>query len=57
MAVDIVEQTAHVLAQGVIKNQERVRFRTAHGLRLLEQILNATVIDAVLEPWRFGEEA
>ena len=33
------------------------RLGTAHRFRLLEQILDATVIDAVLEPRRFGEEA
>ena len=52
MAIDVVEQTSHMLAQRVIQNQERVRFRTADRLRLLEQILDATVIDAVLEPRR-----
>jgi hypothetical protein len=57
MAIDIVEQAPHVLAQRVIKNQERVSFRTADCLRLLEQILDTTIIDAVLEPRRFGEEA
>ena len=57
MAIDIVEQTAPRLAQRVIQHQERVRFRTADRLRLLEQIRDATVIDAVLEPRRFGEEA
>ncbi len=57
MVIDIVEQTAHMLAQRVIQNQERVRFRTADRFRLLEQIRDATVIDAVLEPRRFGEEA
>jgi hypothetical protein len=57
MAIDIVEQTAHMLAQGVIKDQACVGLRTTDRLRLLEQILDATVIDAVLEPQRFGEEA
>src|SRR6266511_6226360 len=57
VAIDIVEQAPHMLAQRVIKNQERVRFRTADRLRLLEQIRDATVIDAVLEPRRCGEEA
>jgi hypothetical protein len=36
MAVHIVEQTAHMLAQGVIKNQERVSLRPAYLLGLLE---------------------
>src|SRR2546428_11861205 len=57
MVIDIVEQTAHMLAQRVIQNQERVRFRTADRFRLLEPIRDATVIDAVLEPRRCGEEA
>jgi hypothetical protein len=57
MAIDIVEQTAYMLAQRVIQNQERVRFRTADRFRLLEQIRDATVIDTVLEPRRCGEEA
>src|SRR6266571_4719201 len=57
MAINIIEQTAHMLAQRIIKDQDRVSFRTADGFRLLEQILDATVIDAVLEPRCFGEEA
>jgi hypothetical protein len=57
MAINIIEQTAHMLAQRIIKDQERVSFRTADRFRLLEQIRDATVIDAVLEPRRFGEEA
>ena len=57
MTVDIVKQIPHMLAQGIIENQDGVSFRTTNRLRLLEQILDATVIDAVLEPWRFREEA
>jgi hypothetical protein len=56
MAIDVVEQTAHMLAQGVIEDQRGVGLRAADGMRLLEQILKPTVIDAVLEPWRFGKE-
>src|SRR6266705_3446293 len=57
MTVHIVEETPHMLAQGVIEDQDRVSLRTAHCLRLLEQIHEPTVIDAVLEPRRFREEA
>jgi hypothetical protein len=57
MTVHRVEETPHMLAQGVIKHQDRVSLRTAYRLRLLEQILDTPVIDAVLEPRRFGEEA
>src|SRR3989454_4418577 len=57
MTVHIVEETPHMLAQGVIEDQDRVSPRTAHCLRLLEQIHEPTVIDAVLEPRRFREEA
>ena len=57
MTIDIVEQTPHMLAQGIIQDQERVSLRPAYLFGLLEQILDATVIDAVLEPRRFGEEA
>jgi len=57
MTVDIVEQTPHMLAQGIIENQDCVSFRTTDRLRLLEQVRDATVIDAVLEPRRFREEA
>src|SRR5215470_9498100 len=57
MTIDIVEQTVYVLAQGVIKNQERVRLRPAYLLGLLEQIRDTTLIDAVLKPGRFREEA
>ncbi len=57
MAINIIEQTAHRLAQRIIKEQERVRFRTANRFRLLEQIRDATVMNAVLEPRRCGEEA
>ena len=57
MAIDIVEQTSDMLAQRVIEDQRCVSLRTAYGLRLLEQIRQPTVIDTVLDPWRFGEEA
>src|SRR6266478_6484721 len=57
MAIHIIEQTAHRLAQRIIKEQERVRFRTANRFRLLEQRRDATVMNAVLEPRRCGEEA
>ena len=57
MAIDIVEQTPHMLTQGVIEDQERVSLRTADRLGLLEQIREPTVVDTVLEPRRFREEA
>jgi hypothetical protein len=57
MTIDIVKQTPHMLAQGVIKNQERVSLRPAYLLGLLEQILDTPVVDAVLKPRRFGEKA
>jgi hypothetical protein len=57
MAIDIVEQTPDMLAQRVIEDQRCVSLRTAYGLRRLEQIRQPTVIDTVLDPWRFGEEA
>jgi len=57
MAIDLVEQTAHMRAQRVIQPQERVRLWTADRFRLLEQIRDATVIDTVLEPGGFREEA
>src|SRR5207302_5157726 len=57
MTVHIVEETAHMLAQGVIEDQYRVSLRATSRLRLLEQIVEPTVIYAVLEPGRLGEEA
>ena len=57
MTVHIVEETAHMLAQGIIQNQQRVSLCTAHRFRLLEQIRDTTVVDAVLEPRCFGEKA
>ena len=57
MAVHIVEETAHMLAQGVIEYQRGVGLRTADCFGLQQQILKPPVIDTVLEPWRFGEEA
>src|SRR5262249_21731096 len=57
MAVHIVEQTPHMLAQSVIKNQERVSLRPAYLLGLLEEIRDATVVEAVVKPRRFREEA
>src|SRR5215510_9809865 len=57
MTVNIVEQIPYMLAQGIIQNQDRIRFRSTDRLRLLEQIRDATVIDAVLEPRRCREEA
>src|SRR5713101_3940137 len=57
MAIDIVEETPHLLTQGIIEDQERVSLRTAYLLGLLEEIDEPTVIDAVLEPRRVREEA
>src|SRR6266852_2302319 len=57
MAVHIVEQTAHMLTQGVIEYQRGVGLRIAHPFRLLEQIREPTVVDALLEPRRLEEEA
>src|SRR5215813_4638250 len=57
MTVDVVKQTPHMLAQGIIENQGCVSFWTTNRFRLLEQILDATVIDVVLEPRRCREEA
>src|SRR5438067_2892167 len=57
MAIDIVEETPHVLTQGIIEDQQRVRLRTAYLLGLLKQILNATAVYTIVKPWRFGEEA
>src|SRR6266404_6139021 len=48
MTIHVVEQTTHMLTQGVIEYQSGVGFRTADGLRLLEEILDPTVIDALL---------
>jgi hypothetical protein len=56
MAIHIGEQTAHMLTQGIIEDQHGVGLRTADRFRLLEQIRDPTVIDAVLEPGRFREE-
>ena len=55
MTVDIVKQTPHMLAQGIIENQDGVSFRTTNRFCLLEQILDATIIVVVLEPRRFRE--
>ena len=57
VAIDIVEQAPHMLAQGVIEDQRGVGLRAAHRFRLLEQIREPTLIDAGLEPRRFREEA
>ena len=57
MTVDLVEQTAHMFAQGISENQHGIDLQTADRLRLLEQIRDATGIDTVLEPRRFRKEA
>ena len=48
MAIDIVEQTAHMLTQSIIENQRGVGLRTAYCFRLLEEIGDPTIIDAAL---------
>ena len=53
----IVEETPHMLTQGIIEDQEPVSLRTAYLLGLLEEIDEPPVIDAVLEPGRLREEA
>jgi hypothetical protein len=57
VAVDIVEQTAPMFAQGVIEYEHRVSLRIADQFRLLEQIRDAPVIDTVLEPRCVREKA
>ena len=57
MAIDVVEHTAHMLTQGIIEDQRRGSLRTADRLRLLEQIREPTVVDAILKLGRFREEA
>ena len=57
MEINIVEETAHMLTQGIIEDQERVSFRTADRFGVLEEIDEKTVIDAVLERRRYREEA
>lgn len=57
MAVHIVKQTPHMLTQGIIEDQGRVGPRPADLLGLLEHLLDATVVDALLKPWRFGKKA
>src|SRR6478752_5940082 len=46
MAVHIVEETPHMLTQGIIEDQECISLRTAYPLGLLEEINEPTVIDA-----------
>ena len=57
MAVHVVKETAHMLAQGVIEYQGCVGLRTADPFRLLEEIGDATIVDLLLKPGRFREEA
>ena len=57
MAVHVVKETAHMLAQGVIEYEGCVGLRTADPFRLLEEIRDSTIVDLLLKPGRFREEA
>ena len=57
MAVHVVKETAHMFAQGVIEYEGCVGLRTADPFRLLEEIRDATIVDLLLKPGRFREEA
>jgi hypothetical protein len=57
MAIDMVEETPHMLTQRIIKDQESVSLWTTYLLRLLEEIAEPPVIDAVLKPRCFREKA
>ena len=57
MAVHVVKETAHMFAQGVIEYEGCVSLRTADPFRLLEEIRDATIVDLLLKPGRFREEA
>src|SRR2546428_5999322 len=50
MAVHLVKETAHMLAQGVIEYQGCVRLPAADPLRLLEEIRDSTIVDLFLKP-------
>src|SRR6266576_945321 len=57
VAVDIVEEAAHMFAQGIIDGQERFTAAPAMGLGLLQHEAEATSIDGVLTPRSLGEKA
>src|SRR5262249_18393901 len=57
MAVHVVKETAHMLAQGVIEYEGGVGLRTADPFRLLEEIRDATIVDLLLKTGCFREEA
>jgi hypothetical protein len=57
VAAHIVKETADTLAQGVTKDQGRVRLGPTYCLRLPEQRGELTVIDLVSELRRVGEAA
>jgi hypothetical protein len=46
-----------MLAQGVIYHQRRFSLRSAYRFRLLKRVAHTPLIDLILEPWRFREEA
>lgn len=57
MAINIVEEASHMLTQGIIKDQDPVSLWTTYLLSVLEEIDEPPVIDTVLEPRCFREEA
>jgi hypothetical protein len=57
VTIHVREQTAHMLAQGVIHDQRCCRFRAAVGFGLLQEVANAAVVDLGFLPRRFGQEA
>ena len=57
VAIDIVEQAPHMLAQGVIEDQEGLSLRATDRLCLLEQRRESPVMDVLLKPRSVREKA
>jgi len=55
--IHVVKETAYMLAQRIIDDDERLAAATAMGFRLVEHEADATVIDGVFPPGRFREKA
>src|SRR5262249_34560550 len=57
MAGPLGKKTAHMLAQSVIEDEGGVGVLSADPSRLLEEIRDATIVDLLLKPGCFREEA
>jgi len=57
VTINVFEETANMLAQGVVQDQRRFSRRAAPRRRLREHVTQPSIVDLILKPLRLREKA